>query len=581
MVSSGWLNLAWLLSCLPESKAFRRATRQVAATQANLLLDLVRRNRCTQFGRQYRFDRMRGTDDFQRQVPLTTFDDFQPFVRRIADGQSEVLTREPVRLLEPTSGTTRGEKLIPYTATLRRQFQRGLAAWMADLLANRPGLRSGRAYWSISPACSAPRRTDGGIAIGFDDDAAYLGRVEQAVVRRLLVSPPGVRQMADLDVFRYATLLSLLRAEDLTLISIWNPTFLTSLLDGLPPWHDRLCQDVRDGGFRPPTSTQERDMPGSASLLAGRKAVAGQARRADMLADLLREAGDPRDKVARLWPNLQLISCWTDAAAARDAAMLRRRCDGVELQGKGLLATEACVSIPLLAEAAPALALRSAFFEFQPSDAGSDTSACRLAHQLDVAGCYRVVVTTGGGLYRYQLRDVVRVEGFLGSCPLLRFLGKADCVSDLVGEKLSETHVRHVLEAVFSRLGIDPGFTLLVPMTGAPSGYRLYLQTVEDPDLGDRIAIRRTADKIADDVEAGLRENPHYRYAVGLRQLAPLEVVWLAADAEPGWQTYQRGCLERGQAVGNIKPAALDVRLGWPETFAGSRALGRSFERER
>src|SRR5262249_10102374 len=153
-------------------------------------------------------------------------------------------------LLERRSGTTGGEKLIPYTDSLRRQFQRGVAAWMADLLWRRPAVRRGRAYWSISPAFGPSRRSAGGIPIGFDDDAAYLGTLEQVALRHLLVVPPLVARLPDLTTFRYRTLLYLLQAEDLTLISVWNPTFLTALLAPLEEWHSRLVSDLRRGTGR-------------------------------------------------------------------------------------------------------------------------------------------------------------------------------------------------------------------------------------------------------------------------------------------------------------------------------------------
>ena len=89
-------------------------------------------------------------------------------ITRVAAGEERVLTSERVLLLEPTSGTTGGEKLIPYTAGLRRQFQRGVSAWMADLFYHRPQVRSGRAYWSISPALVSQRVSPGGIPIGFE-----------------------------------------------------------------------------------------------------------------------------------------------------------------------------------------------------------------------------------------------------------------------------------------------------------------------------------------------------------------------------------------------------------------------------
>jgi hypothetical protein len=207
------------------------------------------------------------------------------------------------------------------------------------------------------------------------------------------------------------------------------------------------------------------------------------------------------------------------------------------------------------------LAVRSHFFEFQELDG----RRCRLAHELERGGRYRVILTTGGGLYRYQLRDEVEVAGFEHECPLLRFLGKSDRVSDLVGEKLAEPHVRAVLDRLFAAQGLRPRFALLVPVLGRPARYRLYVQG-DGPGDGSALTAG---------LEAGLRENPHYRYAVGLGQLANAEVVMLADGSELGWRVYERVCLARGQRVGNFKPAALDAWTGWPAEFHEPRGRVR------
>jgi hypothetical protein len=73
-------------------------------------------------------------------------------------------------------------------------------------------------------------------------------------------------------------------------------------------------------------------------------------------------------------------------------------------------------------------------------------------------------------------------------------------------------------------------------------------------------------------------ENPYYRHAAAAGQLAPAEVTALDPEGESAWLLYERRCLEDGQKCGNIKPTALDRRMGWPEVFAcleGEPAGGR------
>jgi hypothetical protein len=318
------------------------------------------------------------------------------------------------------------------------------------------------------------------------------------------------------------------------------------LLTPLEEWQDRLCSDLRRG-------TEAHSPP---------------RRRAELLDGIFRERAPLAEKLRHVWPRLALISCWTDAGASRHLFELREFFPDVEIQGKGLLATEGCVSFPLVGRPAPVLAIRSHFFEFK--ERGEPGGACRLAHQLDRGGRYEVVLTTGGGLYRYQLRDEVEVVGFEQQCPLLRFLGKADRTSDLVGEKLAEPHVRAVFDRVFAAHGLTPRFALLVPVEGRPARYRLYLQA---PGLPFHLGGLSMA------LQAGLEENPHYAYAVRLGQLGPVEVQLLDPGGVPAWSLYEQQALARGQKAGAIKPAALDAWLGWPEVFhwlAGPDPVGSS-----
>ena len=70
------------------------------------------------------------------------------------------------------------------------------------------------------------------------------------------------------------------------------------------------------------------------------------------------------------------------------------------------------------------------------------------------------------------------------------------------------------------------------------------------------------------ELQTALEENPYYRHAVGIGQLAPVEVALLDPDGEPAWQLYENRALEQRQKCGDIKPSALDRWTGWPERFA-------------
>jgi hypothetical protein len=67
-----------------------------------------------------------------------------------------------------TSGSSGATKRIPYTRTLRRQFDRAIAPWIVSLFKSEPRAFAGEAYWSISP--------------GAESDEGILGPVKRRLV---------------------------------------------------------------------------------------------------------------------------------------------------------------------------------------------------------------------------------------------------------------------------------------------------------------------------------------------------------------------------------------------------------------
>ena len=98
-------NTLWVAGCLPEAARFRRATARVREEQARVLRRLLQNNAATEFGRRYGFATMGSVREYQQRVPLLTYEDYRPSIDRVAGGSPNVLTREAVRLLEPTSGS--------------------------------------------------------------------------------------------------------------------------------------------------------------------------------------------------------------------------------------------------------------------------------------------------------------------------------------------------------------------------------------------------------------------------------------------------------------------------------------------
>jgi hypothetical protein len=512
-------NTLWTVSNIPAWWKFCRSLRAPSIAQGNKLRQLIARNARTAFGIAHQFDTLRSYEDFTRRVPLANYDSLEPWIARICAGEQNILTRDRVTHLIPTSGSTGARKLIPFTRGLQREFNAAIGPWLVDLARRFPRILGGPSYWSITPVFGEQEKEFSAVSIGFESDTAYLGSRRQQLADAVMAVPRSVGRARDLEVFRFQTLLHLLRCRELRLISIWHPSFLALLLDSLPAMWDRLLAEMETG-----------------RLIAADPVRARQLRRLDPSCP------------GNFWPNLCLISCWGDGAAEMALSDLRKRFPETPIQFKGLLATEAFVTIPFRNNFP--LAIGSHFYEFL--DAGGTILPIESVREGEE---YEMVVSTSGGLWRYRLGDLVRVVGMVENTPCLKFLGRVGNVSDQSGEKLSALFVANALAEIFR--GSPPRFSLLAPDRDERGcRYVLYVE--------GEIQSRWT-----ESLETALRKNPHYAYCRDLGQLLPLEMFVID---EGGFEAFALHRAKSGARLSDVKPTALSTESGWSNVFTGRKA---------
>jgi hypothetical protein len=478
---------AFLAATALSSRRFRAALDSPAEAQERLRRRLTAALARSPYGISLGVRGDESYEEFVRRVPLVTYDELDPWIER--------LSARPPRLYEETSGSSGRAKLIPYPPALLASFGRYAVLWMRDLLARGPRLEPGKTFFSLSPALRDERVTASGAAIGLENDSEYLPPVLRRLLGSRLVLPRGLGQARDPVEYRRLLATALLAERELEVFFVWSPTYLGSLLDFIVA--DRL-------GGRAPADWRE------------------------------------------IWPRLKLISCWTDGAAGFYVRRLEREFPGVAIQGKGLLATEAPVTLPLFDAPAPVPFVDEVFLEF----IAADGRVLRL-HELDADGQYELVLSQRGGLARYRIGDRVRVAGRHRGVPCLRFAGRGTDVSDLVGEKLNERFAAAALERAAGE-----GFSFLYPRREL-AGPSRYVCVTDAPGRVDAARL-----------DEALQEGFHYRQARLLGQLGPVEVQ-ARADALEAYYAHHAA---RGVKWGDVKCAALlrEELVSVPPLHSGS-----------
>jgi hypothetical protein len=83
--------------------------------QEYLFHKLINDGKKTTFGKQHKFENITTYEDFVRQVPLTNYEDFIPYIEEIKNGGENILWKGRPLYFAKSSGTTSGVKYIPIT----------------------------------------------------------------------------------------------------------------------------------------------------------------------------------------------------------------------------------------------------------------------------------------------------------------------------------------------------------------------------------------------------------------------------------------------------------------------------------
>ena len=83
--------------------------------QDNILKELIKVGRTTEFGKEHRFDQVNSYDEFRKAVPIRDYEAFKPYIEKVKEGKHNILWKGMPIYFAKTSGTTSGVKYIPIT----------------------------------------------------------------------------------------------------------------------------------------------------------------------------------------------------------------------------------------------------------------------------------------------------------------------------------------------------------------------------------------------------------------------------------------------------------------------------------
>ncbi|GAB4846933.1 hypothetical protein Ancab_025943 [Ancistrocladus abbreviatus] len=444
-------------ACEKHAKALQfieEVTKNCNAVQQKVLAEILSRNAETEYLKRYRLNGITDRDTYKSKVPVITYDDIQPEIQRIANGDfSPILCSKPISEFLTSSGTSAGErKLMPTIREDmdRRQLLFSLLMPIMDLYM--PGLDEGKALYFLF--IKAETKTPGGLVARPVLTSYYKSdQFKNAPYDPYNVKTSPIEAILCPDSFQsmYTQMLCGLydRHQVLRVGAIFASGLLRAIRFLQLNFH-QLCRDIATGTLSPKITD---------SIL--RTHMSKIVKPNQELAEFVSHQCSKESWegiITRIWPNTKYLEVIVTGAMAQYIPTLDYYSGGLPKVCTMYASSESFFGpnlSPLCdpSEVCYTILPNMAYFEFIPlEDTGSVSSRSSTPPRLidladvEVGKEYELVITTYAGLYRYRVGDVLYVTGFHNSAPQFRFVRRKNVLLSIESDKTDEAELQKAVE---------------------------------------------------------------------------------------------------------------------------------------
>ncbi|CAI9781851.1 unnamed protein product [Fraxinus pennsylvanica] len=438
--------------CEKDAKALQfieEMTQNADAVQRKVLAEILNQNAQAEYLKRFNIDGIMDRDTFKSVIPIITYEDLQPLIQRIANGDhSPILSSHPISEFLTSSGTSAGErKLMPTIKEEldRRQLLYSLLMPVMNLYVK--GLDKGKGLYFLF--VKSETKTPGGLLARPVLTSYY--KSEHFKTRpydpyNVYTSPNEAILCPDSFQSMYTQMLCGLyeREEVLRVGAVFASGLLRAIRFLQLNW-PQLTHDIRTGSLNPKVTD-----PSIQECMA--RVLRPDPDLADFIA---KECAKENWKgiITRVWPNTKYLDVIVTGAMAQYIPTLDYYSGGLPLACTMYASSECYFGLNLTPMSKPSqvsytIMPNMAYFEFLPHDPNSSVHASKLVDlvNVEIGKEYELVITTYAGLCRYRVGDILRVTGFYNSAPQFHFVRRRNVLLTIDSDKTDEAELQKAVE---------------------------------------------------------------------------------------------------------------------------------------
>ncbi len=465
-------------------KPFLKRLEDPPAAQEECLLKILKRCKGTVFGKRHGFADIKTIEEYQRRVPVSTYEDMEPYIARCMKGEQNILFPDRIMYFVQSSGTTADRKYYPLGEYRARQHG-------SEIIRRRLFYTVHGNYYDLGDGATVTLHEPplSGDKCGIYDviNGTHVATMElqtqrfggsRAVEDRLTIPPPEVIALRDWEEKTYLAARHAVAADVRRIIGV--SSLMSSFLRKISlHFYDRLMAD-------PELDNRTKNR-------------------------LQRVSKNGVINLSELWPNFTIF-CGGGVSITPYRRIIRNLLGDIEIWNI-YGAIEATMGDQLYPNGGIVPAIDLTFLEFQPE--GKDTEPVPLS-DVKINTPYRVLVTNHAGFYRYELGDIVTLAAL--DPPEYGEITRLKTLVNIVGERTREEMLLRALDHACEKQHTTyTEFALLPEVTTTITRYQLFIEFTQIPtDL----------EKLANDIDTHLRSlGIYYDYFRQNGTLSPPHIV--------------------------------------------------------
>ena len=499
-----------MLSDLLPAELIEKNKRFTEITESNLIR-ILRDNANTEAGMSLGFSDIDSVAKYRAGVTLSKYSDYCDFTECMQMGDEDLITSYKLYSFLKTSGTEGTEKLLPLTETALSQYQNYIDMPCININKKYGGKRFmvSMVRADVTKPYAGPK--DMLLSGAYYSYQYYHGLMD---MNSYAGGEPLFFFHRNCD-FLYAKVWLAFTSGEITTL---ENTFLYDTLLFFRYMEKHFEEIIR--------CMETRDIPLSVDLPSRVKAaLLDIIPDKDRISRIKAECEKGFDNILpRLWPHIKMVSgICSDICDHEEDALKKYTCN-VPLWYFSYAASECHIGIPTGIGSKDYMLLPdSAYYEFLPESYTSEPEKwVKTSSEIKIGENYELVLTTFNGLYRYMLGDIVKITGFCGQAPIVRFQYRRNQVLNISGEKIDEKALSNAVNYAlnFYRHEADEYF-FQADYSETPACYEAFFRSPKELDSIDISYFSRVLD-------TALRQgNYQYSDLRKLKMIGAIKTHWL------------------------------------------------------